>query len=323
MSNQKTKRRLIIAAIIVFTVFAVVAGAIIILFNGRFLKKNTQTGSDDGKLNSDIVTPAEIKDKNVNILIVGIDDDAQRDQVKMGQRTDTVMIVSYDIANQKVDVLQIPRDTFIGDEVSTGKINEVYGKKGGIEGLANQLNKMFKITLDHYATVNMDGFVTIVDKIGGVEVDVPEVITVDEVTINKGPQVLNGAQAQAFVRNRDYAMADIRRMEMQKLFMQSFFKKVTTLKYSDILAVAPIAIKEVGTDLNLSELLGFYKKITGLDFANIKFHSLPIERATYNGLEVLNLNKQKTAQLLNDNFRTYTDKVDMAQLNIKSATPKK
>lgn len=100
-------------------VLAVVFGANA-LINGMY-----QHG---GKVDSDIRTADELKGDVMNILVCGID----WNEGRTSANTDVIMYVTLDIKSKKVSAFQIPRDTYIGEDVNTGntgKINAVYGQK--------------------------------------------------------------------------------------------------------------------------------------------------------------------------------------------------
>ena len=80
---------------------------------------------EEGDISSEIQTEEEIKEDVVSFLICGIDDEEGRG---LGERTDLIMYVTFDIKAGKVDILQIPRDTYV-ENTPTNKINAVYGRK--------------------------------------------------------------------------------------------------------------------------------------------------------------------------------------------------
>lgn len=319
--NKKEKQKLPKKDKIWIAVFSVIMGisvlsllGVFLLKSNFFINKDVNSG-DDGKIDQDIVTPTDIKKKCVNFLICGIDYAEGTGRAKL---TDVIMVASFDIEGKSVNVLQIPRDTYVGDDYPTGKINAIYGqsKNGGVEGLARRINKMFDITIDHYVTLNMDGFITIVDKIGGVEVDVPQAFELEGVTIKKGLQVLDGIHAEKFVRERKiYAAGDLERNRMQQLFLKALINKVFAMPKSQIVSLAPILMKEITTDLTLADMLGFYSKLMNVDKDNgIRFHQLPVVSGY--SRSVLIPKRQETADILNEYFRPYTEKVPADKLGI-------
>lgn len=69
-----------------------------------------------------------------------------------------------------------------------------------MENLARVIYDRLRLPIDHYVTINMDGFVSVIDAIGGVEINVQESFTLEGVTFKPGLQTLNGLQAEKFVR---------------------------------------------------------------------------------------------------------------------------
>ncbi len=330
MKKKKTKSSLkdrilisIFSVVITLSVLSVVG---VFLFNTSFLENNEPDTGNDNKLDQDIITPNEIRDKAVNILVVGIDY-TEKAGSNRGKLTDMIMVANFDMAAGKINALRIPRDSYIGEDISTGKINAVYGSKssGGIDGLAKRINKTLDLTIDHYVTVNMDGFVNIVNAIGGVEMDVPISFYLEGVKIEKGLQTLNGIQAEKVVRERySYPTGDFGRIDMQNQFMQALIKKCFGMSKTQIVSMAPTLIKEVTTDLTLGELLGYYNELMKVDMSNISFHILPTNSAWKNGLAMQSIQREQTADLLNAYFRPYSDPVPAEELGIlelKSEAP--
>ena len=113
----------------------------------------------------------------LNLLVVGVSDDP--DERESTRLTDTIMVVSVNIEDQKVNILQIPRDTYVGEETSTHKINAIYAQNPDHLGLRwfgrpePMIYDQFQVTIDHYVTIQMDGFRDMINAIGGVTMDVP------------------------------------------------------------------------------------------------------------------------------------------------------
>lgn len=322
--NRDTKKKaskrdvILVTIFIIIIVLSLLSVTTVYLMNSRFFKntENHQDSQNGGKIASEIVTPAEIKEKTQNFLICGID---YLEGSNRGKLTDVIMFVSFDIENKNVDVLQIPRDSYIGDDYPTGKINAIYGQRngGGVDGLAKRINKTLNLTIDHYVTLDMNGFVSIIDKIGGVEVDVPNYIDLEGVQLYPGLQTLDGNKAQIFVRERhSYANGDLGRMEMQKVFMEALVEKVFSIDMSQAASLAPTLITNITTDMNISEILGFFNNLISVEKSKINFHTLPVTGGMYKGLSVLAINRQETADLLNEYFRPHSEPVSAEKLGI-------
>ena len=182
---------------------------------------NESGGNHTASIDQEIQNTGEAQEKTLNFLVTGIDyttTDASAGTSR-GKLTDVIMVVQLDLGSNEVDVLQIPRDTWVGTNASsTGKINAVYGRSG-LEGLARTIYDQLSIPLDHYVNVNMDGFINIVDAIGGVEMEITESFTLEGVTFSPGVQTLSGIEAEKFVRERHHRSGgDIGRINAQRAF---------------------------------------------------------------------------------------------------------
>ncbi len=70
-------------------------------------------------------------------------------------------------------------------------------------GVAQVLADNFGIQPDHYLTITESVFPKLVDIFGGVEVDVPQAINSKDFNLAAGKQILNGAQADRYIRYID------------------------------------------------------------------------------------------------------------------------
>lgn len=284
-------------------------------------ESGTTGGNHTVVIDEDIKTTGDAEDKTVNFLVTGIDytqSDASAGTAR-GKLTDVIMVVQLDLGEDTVSVLQIPRDTWVGTNVSsTGKINAVYGKSG-LEGLARVIYDQLSIPLDHYVNINMDGFINIVDAVGGVEINIQESFTLEGVTFRPGLQTLNGLQAEKFVRERYHRSGgDIGRLNAQRQFLAAMFQKFKNLSMSEITSLVSILMKEVTTDLNVGTVLDLVSDVLNISTDDIAFYTLPGEGATAsNGQSVWSVHKEVAAELLNENFRAYTDPVTADQLRIQ------
>ena len=86
------------------------------------------------------------------------------------------MLAAFDITAKKVNVMSIPRDTMVNVKRAVKKINAAYtvgGKSGNIEELLSEVESVVGFKPDRYAVVSLQGFIDLIDEIGGVTVDVP------------------------------------------------------------------------------------------------------------------------------------------------------
>ena len=153
-----------------------------------------------------------------NILVSGLDDD--------NGGSDTNILVRFDVPNKLIDLVSLPRDTLLHNDYRNNKLNFAYAK-GGTELLMEQIENLLGVPVDFYVTVNLKGFIALVDQIDGVDFDIPINMDYDDpyqdlhIHFTKGPRHLNGQEAMEVVRfrhNNDgtgYGTEDIGRIDRQ------------------------------------------------------------------------------------------------------------
>ncbi len=303
-SEQKKGGKLkgFLIGIIIISV-VVIVGSLILLslepFSGTRGEEDWGTTPDGENSGAEVVAD---EDGVISILVVGIDDDEGR----TSELTDVIIHLNYIVETGEVDILQIPRDTYINDSFPTGKINAVYANyeyKGteGITALAEVIEDTFGIKSDHYVTITMDGFVDAVDAIGGIEIDVPANMELNGVSIQEGLHTLTGAEAEVFVRTRNiYPTGDIGRISAQRIFMGALAEKLTSMGLSDFTAGLTEVYDDIGSDLNVSEMLDLATKFREIDFYNVNMYMAPGEGHMHNSLSVYSLHEQATIDLVNE-----------------------
>ena len=184
-----------------------------------------------GNIPDELRTDGTIDQDVVNILVCGIDWDDSR----TAKMTDVIVYATLDIKAKQVSLLQIPRDTYVGEPSRSGKINGVYG--GGSEdnqimNVVKTLNERFGLSVDHYVTLDMQSFTILIDHLeNGLNMYVPCPIILKDGNGNQqvlyseaGWYQVDGATAEAILRNRNYPEADVQRLEVQSAFYASIIK---------------------------------------------------------------------------------------------------
>lgn len=319
--QKQTRLRMVrVMLAVILAIILLIFGAALLVANTGFLKDKTV--GEDGRVADIYQTPDELQDKIQNFLIVCIDNDAslRADQ----NQTDVILVASCDFENNKVNILQIPRDTYVDDRADAGKINGVYAnhpdkwEHSGIDGLIKVVYQAFGINIDHYIALQMDVFQDMVDRIGGVAMDVPVDIKVEDVKVEKGWQRLDGKQALAVVRGRKmYKTADFGRMETQKRFMSAFLDQCRTLSLGEMISLIQLMAGSVRTDLSLHQMTQFYHALKDIGKQDMLVMTVPgyptstaqtpYGRRTGRKLDVVSIDKQLAAQLLNQYFTIHLD----------------
>lgn len=181
---------------------------------------------------------------------------------------DTIMLMTYDVPNQKIGVVSIPRDTVVDTKRKMPKINAAYSN--GVETLQKEVSNLVGYPIDFYITVDMKAFVQLVDAVGGVDFNIPVYMYYDDPTqhlsihYEPGMRHLNGKQAlevARFRKNGDgtgYPNSDIGRTQTQQTMMTSLADKV--ISWNSITKVnqfLKIFSQNVKTDLSVREMAYF------------------------------------------------------------------
>lgn len=159
-------------------------------------------------------------------LILGVD---ERDD-DVG-RSDTMILLTVNPTEGTSKMLSIPRDTYteIAGLNKKDKINHAYAF-GGMEMSVLTVEKLLDIPIDYVAKVNMEGFMEIVDFVGGITVDNTFEFTSRGKTFAEGPIFLNGEQALTYVRMRyTDPNGDFGRQNRQKQVIQQVIDKGISL----------------------------------------------------------------------------------------------
>lgn len=209
----------------------------------------------DSKLNREVdlskVIDRPEQGDGTNYLIVGSDSRAglsseQKKQLHTGsaegKRTDSMMILHT--GSNGDTLISLPRDsdveipTFVGSESGktykgTGrhvKLNAAYAEDGP-ELLVRTVEFNTGLKIDHYVEIGFAGFASIVDAVGGVEIDIDKGFKdkYSGADFTAGKQKLNGDQALAFVRTRHaFAASDLQRTKNQQKFLAALAHQVAT-----------------------------------------------------------------------------------------------
>ena len=194
------------------------------------------------------LTGATSFEEPFNVLLLG--SDARADDPDMGARTDTIIVVRVDPVENVVSLVSIPRDTMIEiDGVGTQKFNAAY-TYGGESGTIAAVKKLTGVSIDHFAEVNFESLVGLVDAIGGIDVEVDQEINDEDAGghIDAGKQHLNGEQALIFSRSRQYVDGDYTRQLNQRKVILAIVNKALTAPATELTGLIQASTKFVTTD---------------------------------------------------------------------------
>ena len=223
------------------------------------------------------------------LLLLGVDKDEGRveDTEHYGDdehayRSDSIMLCRIDPKNVQVTMVSIHRDTAINmDEHGVQKINAAYSF-GGPAYTTQIVSDFAGVPISHYAEVDLDRFISIVDQVGGVTVDLPVPVYDPEYTgldLPEGVQTLDGTDAALLCRCRHgydkYGDGDRYRAANQRMVFSEIIKKVLASDPATMAATVATMAESVTTDLAIPDIL---------DLAN-QMRTLDVESDIYTGME--------------------------------------
>lgn len=150
-------------------------------------------------------------DKPFTMLFIGVD--SSKDGVTSGYNGDVLLLATFNPSTLRATITSVPRDTYIKTACSNGSYRRINTTTWGSSSTCavKTIEKLFDVDIDYYAKINFKGVVSLVDAVGGIDVDVPYSFCEQNssrqwgdntIYVKKGKQHLNGEQALALARNR-------------------------------------------------------------------------------------------------------------------------
>lgn len=218
----------------------------------------------------------------INVLLLGIDKSDNRD---LGvYRSDTIAVARMNLDKNEIRVLNIPRDTytFVPIEGKLDKINHAYAfgsiSGNGVQASIDAVNEFLgHKAIDYYFVMDMDPIPQIVDEIGDLEiyVDTKMVDKDEDVTLEKGVQVINGKQAVTYLQWRYSPGGETDRIERQRNFVSAFIKQQRN--NGEIMQTMQIVLKymdKIQTNFSAQQMVALAAYINQLPDGKITYSSL-------------------------------------------------
>lgn len=286
---------------------------------------------------TDLLLP--IADGKINVLMMGVDED--------GLRTDAIMVASYNVETEQLNMLSIPRDTkmYVENRDMTRKMTEIHaissktktGQILGAEATAEAVYAITGIPINYYVEFSFSAIDALFEQLGPVEFDVPDVegkgrgMNYDDpvqnlhIHLKPGLQELSGNQIQQFLRYRKSnsgagSGSDTDRVARQ----QEFVKAVVDQKLTPALLVKLPGIygeisKLIKTNISVGDITKYVRYLNKLTSENISSFSLPGENKTINKVSYFVCNKEETAALMSERFGYNNEIKDSVTLSEKSS----
>lgn len=268
--------------------YAFVPGNYAIMFSnldgGHFehLKEDTKVlYTKEKKIKSENTNKGSSLEKPFTILIMGVD--SEKESLKGSTfNGDALMLLTFNPTTLNTTILSIPRDSYVPITCFAGqKKNKItHAAWYGADCMMNTISKFLDVKIDYYLKINFKGVVKLIDKLGGVEVDVPYSFCEQDSSrrfgthtlyVKKGKQTLNGEQALALSRNRksnankcssEWTQGlrnDFVRGQNQQLVLRATLNKLKEVNSLDTLYSLLNTISDnMETNMQTAEMLSLY-----------------------------------------------------------------
>jgi LCP family protein required for cell wall assembly len=216
-------------------------------------------------------------------FFLALGNDARTDEDKgLG---DAIHVIGVNPASRQATILNVPRDTQApgGDKINA------YHALDGLPGFVEQINQMMGITIQYAVTTNFPGLSTMVDSIGGIDINLPPMTegdgqwndTATGAVFQPGPQHMNGEQVLALSRDRhDFEVTgDVSRSSTQALVIISALATLRAQNPGDAgtLRLATLLARHVVTEnVALTDMYRLGRLALSIDPATIKSITIPV-----------------------------------------------
>ncbi|MCQ2506432.1 MAG: LCP family protein [Lachnospiraceae bacterium] len=212
--------------------------------------------------------PIRHEDYVYNVLLVGVEN-VEEHRATYG-RSDSMLIASVNIKDRKIKLISLLRDTWVEIENrEDNRLNAAF-TFGGISLLQNTVEDNFRVGIDAYAKVDFEGFQSLIDMLGGVEVTLTEeeaeyLNTTNYISdkmqrnVVPGTQVLTGNQALGYCRVRKVKAAngkssDYGRTYRQRVVFQNLFERYKDADLGTMLKIVSEGLSYVTTNATSKDI---------------------------------------------------------------------
>ena len=233
----------------------------------------------------------------VNILIVGCD------EIENHGRADTIVFLSISPKTKDVLILSIPRDTRV--EIpgrGMDKINHAYAF-GGEKLISKTVSSFLDAPIHFYAVADFNGFVNIIDELGGVEIDVEkEMHYVDkaggvEINLYPGKQILDGEKSLQYIRFRHDKLGDLGRIKRQQKLALAVIKKM--MNFDSITKIPQISEGMKGyieTNIKTQDAIALANLFRGVNQEKFRVETVQSKPVYIEGISYLEPNVEEVQQ---------------------------
>ena len=245
-----------------------------------------------------------VPEKRVNVVVMGV----------ANGLADTIMLASFNPEDGALDVLSIPRDTYIerkGHKTSANnKINSSYGR-GGADNVVKSVASLTGMDVHYFVEVDYEAVKELVDAMGGIKVTVPMDMNYDDpvdglhIHFKEGDAVSKGEDLLKLLRYRKnnkgggYKDGDLGRVKMQQEIVRLGIEKVMRGNIvTNFLKLQEPVKKYVKTNMSPKQMMYYITKAKKIKKENISIQTIPGRADTINKLSFYVVNRDKMDEML-------------------------
>ena len=277
---------------------------------------NTGTSSSSGTTvkvdTSRVISPDQIKfnpldnatitGKNlINILLIGQD---RRQYESTRQRSDAMILCTINKEKKTVTLTSFVRDIYVQiPGYANNRINAAF-RFGGMKLLDKTFEKNFGVKIDANVCVDFGQFISLIDKLGGVDIEITDAEAKVLSLPSSGMVHLSGSKALSYVRIRKID-SDIKRSERQRKVLLAIYGKYKDKSTTELLSLLDTILPMLTTDLSNWEIIGYATELLPMskEFTVIT-QRVPINKsyyyATIDGRALTIIDFEKNQQFLKD-----------------------
>ncbi len=291
-------------------------GLVLVLFGWKWFTtpiENLATGESQTrgqqvqKFIGNLVRPKESLEKSfagqqrITVLLIGLDH-VPRTKLDPAiiRRNDSTLVASTDFSSKQIRLASLPRDGWVqhwqaGKNMGYAKFGHSYSEGqqfnlrhkedlgvGGVARVQETVEHLLDIEVNHYVVIEFEGFIKLIDAMGGLEIDVEKNMKWDDyagdlhINLKKGLQHLDGKRVMQYARFRNDAMSDKGRMIRQQKVIKLVLEKMATPQMLPKLPqIATLFAESVQTSLNPDQLLALAQHVDEYDTDEMESMSLP------------------------------------------------
>lgn len=261
------------------------------------------------------------RDKVYTLALAGLDE--------VSGNTDTLVVARLDAQTHRIDVVSIPRDTYVNLPWDVRKINSVYTAAknaggSGLDGLRAAICSLCGFRPDCCAVTDIETVKQAIDLMGGVWFDVPFDMDYEDAAQNlsihipAGYQCLNGDQCVQLCRYRkNYVNGDLDRISLQHDFLRAAARQFITLgSVPNLAKVVQLAARSLDSDLSAANIAFFLRCAIQCRAEDLSFHTMPNRPAEAGGLSYTFVEKDEWLALLNEALDPFDEPIGEENLDI-------